>query len=352
MNHPFFHNRRLLLIYIAIWVVITAVHVFIVESADHFDFNIALADGIIFNVLFAALGLPVWFVVAYVKHHKSVIINNIINHLTAITIIEVIWISIGTAILRSFDFGKGYDTLLEGSISWRVISGFFYYSIIVLIYYIIIYYKDLREREQRESRLNELIKQSELDNLRSQINPHFLFNALNSISSLTTTSPEKAQEMIIKLSDFLRYSITHQGNALTDVASELANTKRYLDIEQVRFGKRLAQEFIVNEDCMNAALPSMILQPLFENAVKHGVHESTETITISTNINCHNNALHIIVSNNYDPSARPRKGAGIGIKNIRERLRLIYFSDQLLSITNKNSTYTVDLIIPQKIQSL
>jgi two-component system, LytTR family, sensor kinase len=348
MNHPFFSNKKLVLIYFAIWIVIATVHIFILQGIYQMRFGSAMIDSLVFNFMFSVFGIPLWYIVSFTKPGKYALINQLINHVTSASIILVIWISAGNAIMRAAVNDPAYNIYLEGSITWHIISGLFYYSILVLIYYIIIYYNDLKERTVREAKLNDIVKQAELDNLRSQINPHFLFNSLNSISSLTITSPEKAQSMIIRLSDFLRYSISNSEENNSTLQAELDNIKRYLDIEQVRFGSKLIQDYDVEEKCMNKIIPSMILQPLFENAVKHAVYESTEPVKIFTEGKMDGNFLFLKISNNFDPQARSRKGSGIGLKNIRERLKLTYGSYDLLKTKTDTNTFIAELTIPQK----
>lgn len=348
MNHPFLENKKLVLVYFVIWIVIATVHVVVLSNAYDMTMMSAILDSIVFNFMFSFFGIPVWYVVNFTKPGKYALLNQIINHITAAAIILLIWISAGNAIMRAVVNDAGYNVYLESSITWHVITGSFYYLILVLIYYIIIYYNDLKERSVREAKLNDIVKQVELDNLRSQINPHFLFNSLNSISSLTITSPEKAQAMIIKLSDFLRYSISNPENNISTLKSEIDNIKRYLDIEEVRFGNKLIQEYDVDEKCMNKKIPAMILQPLYENAVKHGVYESTEPIKIFTECRMNNNFLNLKISNNFDPEARSRKGSGIGLKNIKERLKLIYGSYDLLKTKIEDKLFTAEISIPQE----
>ncbi|MCX6258960.1 MAG: histidine kinase [Bacteroidia bacterium] len=348
MEHPFLKNIRLLIIYSAIWLLISAIHIAVLLYFYHIEIVPAVIDGLLFNLMFAVLGIPVWYVVRFVRPARASVFNAMINHVTAAAIILAIWIGVSTTILHDiFNSDTNYQEFLNRSIAWRVISGFFFYSILVLIYFMIIYYNDLQERIIREARLNEILRTAELDLLKSQINPHFLFNSLNSVSSLTITNPEKAQDMIIKLSDFLRYSISHKDTAFSEFGSEISNSKRYLEIEQVRFGSRLSPVFDISPECSGAMIPAMLLQPLYENAVKHGVYESTEAIMIHTSCSMETDNLLIIITNNYEQIASSRKGAGIGLKNISERLRLIYKEDQLLTIENSGSVFTVKLKIPQ-----
>ena len=135
-------------------------------------------------------------------------------------------------------------------------------------------------RSVQESKLKEKIKEAELQTLKSQINPHFLFNGLNSISSLTLSDPERAHDMIIKLSGFLRYSLAHDPNKLIPLKSEIENMESYVAVEKTRFGDKLIFEKEVCKGCDNKNVPFLILQPLIENAIKHGVYESTKPVVI------------------------------------------------------------------------
>jgi LytS/YehU family sensor histidine kinase len=211
----------------------------------------------------------------------------------------------------------------------------------------VLYYEDLQLKLKNEAQLNHLVKEAELNALKSQINPHFLFNSLNSISSLTMTSPEKAQEMVIKLSDFLRYSLSHDKNETTTLRRELENTERYLDIEKVRFGRRLRYQSNVPESCLDARLPNMILQPLFENAIKHGVYNSTEEVLVELRCAPNEDFLELHISNDFDPEATRPKGEGIGLKNIKNRLEILYKRTDLLEINFGKIEFEVILRIPK-----
>jgi two-component system LytT family sensor kinase len=198
-----------------------------------------------------------------------------------------------------------------------------------------------------EGELKALIKESELSSLKSQINPHFLFNSLNSISSLTIISPERAREMIIKLSEFLRYSLSKDDKQLTTLGQEINNVNRYLDIEKIRFGKRLNILTKIGDECLGKKLPWLILQPVIENAIKYGVYENIEESTIELSCWCNKDMLRLSVSNNYDSDLIINKGEGIGLQNIRHRLRIIYNSDSLLKVNSTNGIFEVVFSFPQ-----
>ena len=160
--------------------------------------------------------------------------------------------------------------------------------------------------------------------------------------------PEKAQEMTIKLSDFLRYSLSQDNKQLASLLEEMRNVGLYMDIEKNRFGNRLLFEPQVEDACQALLLPNMLLQPLFENAIKHGVYESLESVTIRFKVRKELRNLRITLWNNFDPDGiTPRKGGGIGLSNIRSRLLVLYGREDLLTINQTENTYEVSLLIPQ-----
>jgi LytS/YehU family sensor histidine kinase len=267
--------------------------------------------------------------------------------LTSVALILVIWVSASYNILNIlFGSSELYKSFLSASIPYRIISGGLFYVMLGLAYYLVVYNTNLQEKMREGARLNELLKESELNMLRSQINPHFLFNSLNSISSLTITDPEKARDMLIKLSDFLRYSVSTNAAGFTSLEKEMTNIQRYLEIEKVRFGDKLVFEFKMDGDCKNHLIPAMLLQPLFENAIKHGVYESTEQVKVEMDCRFDSGCLEITIWNDFEPGARARKGAGVGLKNIRERLKLLYKSDSLMKTSVSGNKYQVFLCLP------
>ena len=347
MNHPVFQNAKAALLYFGMWILMMGIHFFIIYFLFGFRLFVGLTDSFIFNAIFSILGIPVWYVVRYSVPSKKSLSNLVINHLASLALIIVIWISASYSLLNVlFNSNVLYKSFLTTSIPYRIISGGLFYIMLGLAYYLVVYNNNLQEKMKEGARLNELLKESELNMLRSQINPHFLFNSLNSISSLTITNPEKAREMLIKLSDFLRYSVSTNAAGFTSLEKEMANIQRYLEIEKVRFGDKLDFEFKLEGDCRNKQVPAMLLQPLFENAIKHGVYESTEQVKIEMDCNYVDGCLEITLWNDFEPGARARKGAGVGLKNIRERLKLLYKNDSLMKTSVNGNKYQVFLCLP------
>ncbi len=349
MKHPILEGGGYKF-YIATWVVIGAVQVVILNLYYHVSVYPAILDGIVFNGLFLILGIGYWYVIHYAQPKISDITGLISWHFLVafICILGAIYLS-KFILAQAFSEEDVYLMFLEGSLLGRGFIGVLYYAVIMLIYYLIQYYQDLQEKLSNELELKSIIKETELKMLKSQINPHFIFNSLNSISALTLSSPENAREMIIKMSEFLRYSLAQDNEQIT-LVEELKHINLYLDIEKVRFGDQLIFESSIDEECMDCNVPRMILQPLFENAIKYGVYESVEPVTISLICENKRNELFLTISNNFDPESVIKKGEGIGLTNINHRLELNYGRTDLMVTNVENEIFTVKLVIPQTIQ--
>jgi LytS/YehU family sensor histidine kinase len=241
-----------------------------------------------------------------------------------------------------------YQEYWDTTFPYRIGTGVFIYGLVILTYFLFESLTNLSEKSAKEAKLESLIKETELKMLRSQINPHFLFNSLNSISSLTITDPERARDMVVKLSEFMRYALSRKNEQPVSLRSEIENLQLYLDVEKVRFGDKLTTEEIIENDCLDFKIPVMILQPLYENAVKYGVYESTETVNIKTQAENTNGYVKITISNDYDPSASSRGGTGTGLLNVSRRLELFYGNKASLKIMKENGMFIVTMYLPKE----
>ena len=348
MYHPVINNPKRTIIYAAVWMLIAAVHMAVLYSFYNVDFLFALGDSLVFNILFAVLGISIWYLVKFngIKLQDYYRIG--LTNLTGAFFLISIWMYSGFSLMKIFfSIEKEHFLSFDNSITWRIATGFLYYLVLSLVYYLFIYYENLQERITKEVELKNLVREAELNALKSQINPHFLFNSLNSISSLTITDPPKAQEMIIKLSAFLRYSLSLDEKQTTSFRQELQNCEYYLEIEKIRFGEKLNYKKKIEPGCESMKVPNLILQPLLENAIKHGVYESVDQITIEISCKKQNGNLEITLQNDFDPEYVPKKRSGIGLKNLRDRLFLIYNKKNLMKIIRTENKFIVLLIIPQ-----
>jgi len=346
MKHPLTNNYRLLGFYALFWAAISVITIILQVLWNNVPLVYSLLDSGTNYVLYPLLGSSIWYSIRYNSPEEVSIGRLIIFHLIAASILCAIWVYISYAIYQPFI--RDNNTYLKDGLPSKIFLGYVMYAIYLVFFYAVNYYQSLKEKIKKESEYKALIREAELQALKSQINPHFLFNSLNSISSLTVSNPEKAQEMVINLSTFMRYSLMHNEKEMVSFSRELENIKLYLSIEKVRFGKKLNAEFEIDTHCMDAEIPNMILQPLYENAIKYGVYETTDQVTIKTTCNCEGNFLKIIIVNDYDSSTIKRRGEGIGLRNIRKRMEIIYNSPDLMKVTDNKTNFEVQLIIPQK----
>lgn len=348
MLNPVSKNKNYFISYIAIWGLIIAAQTLVLNFFYGINGIVSLTDSLVFNLIFLLIGYSLWYVIRFNLREKPSFLDLIFNHLIIAIVVIALWLLTGYFIMQSFyETNSFYMAFLKNSLAWRAVMGMFYYLLFVMFYYLILYYDDLQEKLKIESKLQNLVTRAELETLKSQINPHFLFNSLNSISSLTMTSPEKAQEMVIKLSDFLRYSLSHDKNEKTSLQKEFENLKRYLEIEKVRFGKRLNFVYSIPESSYKHMIPNMILQPLIENSIKHGVYNSSDEVQVEISCKEEKDYLVIEISNDYDPEVKKPKGEGIGLKSIRKRLQLIYLRSDLLEIAADKMVFRAILRLPK-----
>lgn len=329
------------------WGVIGVTHFLIISIVLHTGLKFAAVEALIFNLLYLALGISLWYTAVFNSIENYTPVKIVANHITAAVITSGLWVGVSFFLLTSiFSNNQDYKDILWNSLIWRFLVGILFYSILTAINYVIIYYNSFQTKLLREAELNTFVKEAELKSLKYQINPHFIFNSLNSISSLTMTNPDKAREMTIKLSQFLRSTLSKNEKQKSKLHEEISNAKLYLEIEKVRFADRL--EFIeeIIGFCSDTEVPSMILQPLFENSIKHGVYESIDKVVIKLTCRIEKEYLKIEVSNNYDPESVSSKGEGIGLKNILSRLKLIYNQEGLLVFKKENNLFTVNIFIP------
>jgi two-component system LytT family sensor kinase len=347
MNHPVLENRVRLIVWWLVWLFLGLGQSLIYYYAYGSFQKIIIYDGLISICLYSGLSLMLWYPFRFFNQailKPGVLVSNLI---TAGAITVALW-AITTKVLTTLIFPNEsvYQAYWGATFPYRIGTGVFIYWLVVLTYYLFVSLKNLAEKNVREARLENLIKETELRMLRSQINPHFLFNSLNSISSLTITDPEKARKMVITLSEFMRYGLSRKDEQPVTLQSELDNLRLYLDIEKVRFGNKLVIEEIVSDECKSVLLPAMLLQPLYENAVKHGVYESIETVSIFTQAKLIDGYIEITIRNNYDPAPSSRKGTGTGLLNVTRRLELFYGNRASIKTSKENGIFIVTLHIP------
>ena len=214
-----------------------------------------------------------------------------------------------------------------------------------------LHYASLAAEEAREAtpaaaEARTLARDAELHALRMQINPHFLFNSLHSIAALATVDGVRAREMCIRLSDFLRSSLGLGERDTVPLREELALARSYLEVEQVRFGARLTFSENIQECCQDCPVPVLLLQPLVENAVKHGIAGLVEGGAIRLSVERLGDSVRVALENGFDPDAPPPNRLGMGLPQVRRRLELRYGDAASLEAGGRGGVYRVELRFP------
>lgn len=221
---------------------------------------------------------------------------------------------------------------------------FFLWSV---FYFSFHYIRNYRKAEIQQLKMQGSLKEAELNKLKSQLNPHFMFNAMNSIRALIDENPQKAKEAVTQLSNILRQTLTLEKNKVISFNDEMTLVKDYLALEKIRFEERLNYSIKLDESSSKYKIPPMLLQTLVENAIKHGISKLTEGgIVDITTKQLENQKLQIEIINtgNYNPAENPQ--SGYGLANTKNRLAFVFADDASFSIVNENDTVKTQIVIP------
>lgn len=344
MQNPFL-NKNFIKVYVVAWLIIAIIQFLFSHLIMGFSPLSATFQSITSNLSFAILGFGIWFVVKY-KTPKKNKIQILLMFFFAGILVVGIWMGINYIISNLlFKISSGL-VIFKNNILGQIIIGSLLYIILILIYHLMIIVSKYTEKSISEERLQNLLTETKLNALKAYINPHFLFNSLNSVNALITENPKKAREMLINLSEYFRYSLKQKDNTFVNFEDELKNALTYLEIERLRFSDRIILNMHIDEKGNNVKVPVMILQPLFENIIKHSVSESFEPIKVNFKSKMKQDYLEVIINNTYDKDSISKKGTGIGLSTNIERFRLIYQRNDLIEISKNDKTFEIILKIP------
>ncbi len=272
-----------------------------------------------------------------------------INIFSICLFLTIVWLLLTKLLLRvSLNHYPGYNELLHHSLSIRFSIAFLLLGCVTMISILWYTQQDQKEKDERKTDAEKLAKEAELFKLRQQLQPHFLFNSLNSINALIGSRPEEARKMVQQLSDFLRGTIKKEDTQWVTLQEELQYLQLYLDIEKVRFGNRLNTEIEIDESTKQLKLPALLLQPIVENAIKFGLYDTIGDTVIRLYARKDGDNLVIKVQNPFDPAtSSPRQGTGFGLKSVQRRLYLLFARTDLLTTEAKENIFTTVVKIPQ-----
>ncbi len=340
-----FSTRRGFILYLLVWLMLGVVFAGLVFSATGAGWIAALLFAIPATMVYGcAAGFSSFYLCrAYPLKEKS-LVSIVAVFVFSAMVSALLWT--GFCIVWNDlwdDVGIDLTAPLKASILGL---GMILYGLFAVAHYLAIEFQRARVAERRELESKLMAQEAELRMLRTQIDPHFLFNSLNSISALTSHNPAGAREMTLQLSEFFRHTLGLEAHRKVALDAEAKLVAHFLAIEKVRFGARLQVEYEIADDARACLLPPMILQPLVENAVKHGIGGLPQGGTVRINARRSGSILHVRVENDVDADAPARPGHGIGLAKVRQRLAAMYGHEASVVWTQEDQLFRVAMALP------
>jgi two-component system, LytTR family, sensor histidine kinase AlgZ len=347
--HPILFRLRNLGLYLLAWIPVVGILVHSLTGAGGLSWPEALGVTIPLCLIYAFICLAAWYPVRATPLEKSSFTRLVLTHLTAAVVVSAVWTALARALaiaLTRYAGFVGLDQRLEKHFSVLWATGVLLWFLSVTFHYVLLAEQAAREAQERALEARILARDAELKALRAQVNPHFLFNCLHSISALTSADAGKAREMCILLADFLRTTLRLGGKETITLEEELALVRGYLAIEKVRFGARVHMEEEVDKGTTGLLLPPLLLQPLVENAIRHGIANLPEGGVIRLAAQRNDDVVSIEVENSFDPETPSPLKTGLGLDNIRQRLNARYGADASIAVRTDGNRFSVKLSLP------
>jgi len=347
--HPLLVSGAALVVYLVGWVPLAALLVYVLEASGSLGWEASAAIVIPACAVYAFVCLSPWYVVRMTPLRSSAMPRILATNFGAAVGGSILLLAIarGMAVLLSrFAAFHSVDQRFRPHAPLVFGMGVLIYLLSAGMHYALASVEESKEALNREMQALVAARDAELKALKAQINPHFLFNSLNSISALAGIDAVRAREMCVRLSDFLRSSLSVGERETVPLKEELSLAHNYLGVEQVRFGGRLRVEQQIAPECEAGLVPPLLLQPLVENAVKHGIASMVEGGTIRLEAWRIENALHISVENPFDPDGATARRNGLGLQIVKRRLLARYGDRADMTAQSGDRRYRVEILLP------
>ncbi len=347
--HPILAEWRRLAAYLGAWGLVGTLVAAQLVVAAPFGWLEALTFAVPLALFLGFLGLGAFWVCRVAPLSLAELPRSLGAQLLAALLSSVLWLAAGRAwafALERLDVFPGIAARQTQSAPLLLGLGAALFLLTAALHYLIGAFAASQEAAERALEFEIASREAELRALRAQIHPHFLFNSLNSINALIAGRPEEARRLCVRLGDFLRRSLSLGSREAIPRAEELDLAEQLLEIEKVRFGDRLGHELRADDGARACAVPPLVLQPLVENAITHGIAQMLEGGTVKISALKDGPELRIAVENPRDPESPGRKGAGIGLQNVKRRLAALHGPDAEVKVVPTPQTFRVELRLP------
>jgi two-component system, LytTR family, sensor histidine kinase AlgZ len=348
--HPIFGQIRRLTVYLIAWIPFAALMTYVLSIAHQITLVESAALAFPLCLLYAFVCLSAWYTCRVSPIEGSGPDRLLWTHLGAAIVAALLWVgaawALGWVLASNFQMFRALDERLDPELPLVFGMGVLLYFLSVAFYYVLIAVQASKDAEARVMQASVLAREAELRALKAQVNPHFLFNSLNSISALTTSDAPKAREMCILLGDFLRRTLGLGEKAAISLEEEMSLIHAFIAVEKIRYGARLRMEESIDNAALDAQVPPLLLQPLVENAVGHGIANLVEGGWIKLTADRRDGELSIVVENLFDPDAPPRRKSGLGLANVRQRLQVRYGNRAKFATSVEGQCFRVAISLP------
>ena len=346
--HPLLASLDRLALYLAAWVPAAALVAIEFATVGALPWGVAAAMAAPLTLAYAFVCLAAWYPCQATPLRTTGVARLFSTQAGAAVLSAALWVVLGSAwarALRALGFPAAFERFGDQA-PVLFVAGVLLFTLSVFAHYLLISYEAARLSDTRSLELNVLARDAQLDALRAQVNPHFLFNSLHSVASLIGSDQTGARRMCVLLADFLRDSVRFGGKDAITLGQELSLVRQYLGIEQIRFGARLqvCEELASGLDL--ALVPPLVLQPLVENAVKHGIAGLIDGGTVTVRARVVDAALVLTVENPYDEDRAVAHGTKVGLQNVKRRLDTQFGPQASVRVDDRAGRYAAEIRLP------
>jgi sensor histidine kinase YesM len=345
--HPILARGGRLALYLGLWLLVSALLAALLAGRVGLTWLQATLVSLPAALVYAFVCLSAWYVARSLPITTTGTSRILVTGIVTSLLSSAVWLAITTGWL-SFLVTRGWLPVSARTGHQGLIFGFgvLLYGISLAVGYLLVVFEESRDAERRAMQVQVLARDAELRSLRAQLDPHFLFNCLHSISALTTANPPAARRMCLLLGEFLRETLALGSEHRITVARELKLADRFLAVERIRFGDRLEVELVTDAAAEACLVPPLLLQPLVENAVIHGIAHLLDRGTIRIVAARTPGRVSIVVENPCDPDRPRRTGAGVGVSNVRARLQALYGGEAVVKSSEQGGVWRMELSFP------
>lgn len=349
--HPILANRRLLVLYLAAWLPLGGLLAAVCVEQAGIRWIEALFVAIPLALVHASVSLSAWYICRALPLQRQHVMRLAVAHAGAAAVSSAFWLLLGQLwlkILSPLPFFADAAPRITLRHPLFFFMGMLVFLFSVAVHYLILAFEASRQAERTQLEIQVLARDAELRALRTQIDPHFLFNSLNSISALVSVDPVRARQMCVLLANMLRSSLRLGARQRISLREEAGLVQEYLEIERLRFGERLRTEIRIDPGLEVQDVPPLLLQPLVENSITHGIAHLLEGGHVLVEARRNGSHLVLVVENARDPATPRRAGSGTGLENVRKRLRLSFGGRANLQLHESDERFRVEVTLPME----